>query len=110
MVDLADEINDGKVCYQQFGRKEPFDRGRNSSEPILRRPRWFKFGNLNNTLEVGIQIDLLDEIIGKRLPSNYNDDDPSIPVFAAKRRKKQYIYFYKGNEEECTTTINCDKL
>ena len=87
-VDLAEEMNNGKVCYQQFGRKEPFDRGRNCTQPISRRPRWFKFGNLDNTLEVGIQMDLLNEIIGKRLPSQLNDDNPSIPVFAGQHRRK----------------------
>jgi len=108
LSDLSNEMGNGQVCYQQFGRKEPFDRGKDSTQHILRRTRWFKFGNLENTLEVGEQIDLVNEIVGNRIPSDCNEDDPTIPVFVAQRRRKQYLHFYKDTEEECISYRNYD--
>lgn len=107
MLYLAYESSNGHVCYQQFGRKEPFARGTDSTEPIFRRPRWFKFGNLDNTLELGEQIDLANEIVGNRI-SDCNEVDSTIPVFVAQRRRKQYVPFYKGAEGECTPYLTYD--
>ena len=53
-------------------------------------------------------MDIVNELAGNRAPHLLNEDDPSIPVYAAKRRKKSYVKFYKGIEKECIAYRNYD--
>ena len=81
-----------------WGKKKPFTRGKDSTVPLMRRPRWFKFGD-NDIPEIGQQMDIVNELIGNRVPSSLNDDDPTITVYAARHRKKFYLNFYKGKNK-----------
>ena len=56
-VDLMGENNATGICYQQRGKKDFFARGTLSDKPILRSPRWFKFGN-NCVIEVKEQMEI----------------------------------------------------
>ena len=73
----------------------------------MRQPRWFKFG-MDDTIELGVQIDIVNELVGKRTPTTINDNDPSIPVFVAKRQHKYYGPFYKGKMRDCVPYNNFD--
>ena len=106
-VDLQNKKNGTRVCYQQWGAKEPFERGADSTEPLMRRPRWFKFG-MDDTIELGVQNDIVNELVGKRAPATVNDNNSSIPVFVAKRWHKYYVPFYKGQMRDCVPYNNFD--
>jgi hypothetical protein len=47
-VDLMNQKNNLGICYQQWGKREAFPRGTLSDAPLMREPRWFKFGNNRN--------------------------------------------------------------
>eukprot|EP00585_Thalassiosira_rotula_P024904 CAMPEP_0196247260 /NCGR_PEP_ID=MMETSP0913-20130531/37723_1 /TAXON_ID=49265 /ORGANISM="Thalassiosira rotula, Strain GSO102" /LENGTH=219 /DNA_ID=CAMNT_0041532159 /DNA_START=276 /DNA_END=932 /DNA_ORIENTATION=- len=106
-IELQDENNESGVCFQHWGRKELFQRGTDSTVPLVRRPRWFKFGN-GVIQEVGVQMDIVNQLVGNRVPDALNNDDPSIPVFAAKRRQKSHLKFYQGRDLECIPYRNYD--
>jgi len=54
-VDLQQDKNGSGVCYQTWGKKEPFKSGKDSVVPLMRSPRWFKFGN-GDIPDLGAQI------------------------------------------------------
>ena len=54
------------ICYQEWGRQEEFEQGSLALDKVKRRTRWFKFGD-GCTIELGEQLDLLNEIIGLRV-------------------------------------------
>ena len=109
-VDLQDEHNPSRVCYQQWGSKQPFERGALQQEPVNRRTRWFWFGDRTNKIELGVQLDILNEIIGKRVSLELTDHDPTrlVPIYAAKRRKRLHKLFYKKQLSECQPYLNYD--
>ena len=108
-TDLKDEHNPSGVCYQVWGVKQEFERGCLSLGPVQRSPRWFKFGD-GCTIELGVQMDILNEIIGKRIPLELTEHDPTIrvPVYAAKRRSKYFKLFYNKQQRQCQPYMNYD--
>ena len=106
-IELQNKNNGYGICFQIWGAKEPFKRGKDATAPLFREPRWFKFGSVD-IHDLGAQMDIVNELAGNRAPHLLNEDDPSIPVYAAKRRKKSYIKFYKGIENECIAYRNYD--
>ena len=62
-VDLMNQNNNLGICYQQWGKREAFPRGTLSDAPLMREPRWFKFGN-NCKIEVAMQIEIAKELTG----------------------------------------------
>ena len=109
-VDLQDERNPSRVCYQQWGARQPFERGTLQDAPVHRRTRWFWFGDRKNNIELGVQIDILNELFGKRVSLELTDHDPTIlvPIYAAKRRKRLHKLFYKKQLSECQPYLNYD--
>jgi len=53
-------------------------------------------------------MDIVNELIGNRVPSSLNKDDPTITLYAARHRKKFYLNFYKGQEQDSVTYRNYD--
>ena len=108
-TDLKNEHNVSGICYQEWGRKEEFDQGSLALDKVKRHTRWFKFGD-GCTIELGEQLDLLNEIIGVRVPLELTDHDPTIkvPVYAAKRRSKYYKLFYNKQRTRCQPYLNYD--
>lgn len=107
-VDLEVENNEYPICFQKWGEKEEFERGTDSLDPIVRTPRWFKFCNDSNGIELKEQYPIVNELTGHRTSSTLAEGDLTIPRFAAKRRHKSYISFYKGDESQCTPYLNFD--
>ena len=62
-MDLINQNNNIRIWYQQWGNRELFAKGTLSDDPLVRKPRWFKFGN-NCKIEVGQQIEIAKELIG----------------------------------------------
>ena len=85
------------ICYQQWGKREVFSRGTLSDAPLMREPRWFKFGK-NCNIEVGKQIEIGKELAGDVALGNAIDDPVAIPMHIAKRRKESYAKFYRGDK------------
>lgn len=106
--DLADENNGGRVYYQIFGEKEEFERGTLSVSKRAQHPRWFHFGKGDGRLELKLQIEVCNHLIGKSMPSIICSNDVTIPAFAMKRRQKQFRDFYKKKKHMCNQYLNHD--
>ena len=67
-------------------------------------------GDRKNNIELGVQIDILNELFGKRVSLELTDHDPTIlvPIYAAKRRKRLHKLFYKKQLSECQPFLNYD--
>ena len=108
MRDLADENNGGRVHYQIFGEREEFERGTLSLDKRVQQPRWFRFGKKDDRLELKLQIEICNHLIGERMPSIICSNDVTIPAFAMKRRQKQFRDFYEKKNHMCTQYLNHD--
>ena len=100
-VDLMNQNNNIGICYQQWGKREAFSRGTLSDAPLMREPRWFKFGN-NCKIEVVEQIEIGRELIGDVTLGDALDDPAAIPMYIAKRRKESL-----PNSTEATSSAVC---
>ena len=97
-VELQDQNNGVGVCFQTWGAKETFKRGKDSTDPILRHPRWFKFGTAS-IHELGVQMDIVNELTGKRVPSFLNDDDPNHPGVRCEASEEQFHQVLQRDRE-----------
>jgi len=102
-VDLTEEHNSLGIFYLPWGRQEPFVRGRLQDKPALRKPRWFKFGNIC-AINVKEQMEIAKELIGDVTVGGDKDDPAVLPMYIIKRRKESYAKFYGGRRKAVYAT------
>jgi hypothetical protein len=99
IIDFSD--NNSPLCIQKYARKDNFDRGVDALSQRKTQPRWFRFGNVENHLQLATQLDLLNHLIGNSEPSVLCDQDPLIGALAVKRRRREFMSFYKQDTPNC---------
>ena len=103
-VDLSDEQNALGICYQEWGMKEDFVRGKLNDAIITRQARWFKVGDICS-INVSEQMDIVKELTGD-VNVEWDADDPAIlPMRIIKRRKESYAKWYRGGRNAVHATI-----
>ena len=106
--DLADQQNNMHICYQEYGAKEPFQRGNLADGPLYRSPRWFHFGREDVPRTVKEQVKLVNLLTGSS-DCSADDSFKKLPATVVRRRRKQqFKYFFAGERSDCTPFMNYD--
>ncbi len=101
-TDLKDQDNALGVCFQQYGKKELFQRGELDDAPVERSPRWFHFGK-DFPIRVREQLLVVNQLTGQCDPRQLGQDgkfdtsDPAVlPIYTIRRRQKLFKSYFRG--------------